>query len=101
MSDTTAPPGPHKYGSLVAALKPIREAAGLKQTDLARKLGWADGSHVSNVERGNRGTTVDLIERWVHECGHDIYIIPRVGPHLDSDPGRSREEDAAARAAPA
>lgn len=66
-----------KLGPLIAALKPIREAAGITQTALGHKLGWADNSHVSNIERGLKSTDLETVERWIEACDAEIYVVPR------------------------
>jgi transcriptional regulator with XRE-family HTH domain len=65
-------------GTLVDGLKPAREAAGLTQQELATALGW-NGSgahaHVGRVERGERSTTVEYVERWYEICGSRLLVL--------------------------
>ena len=70
-------------GPIVARLKAIREKAGLTGEELGPRLGWADHSQLSKVERGQKTTDVWKIEKWIEECAHDVYIVSRDAPTLD------------------
>lgn len=70
---------------IVSKLEGLRVAAGLTQDQMAELMGWTgkrSGAHVGRVERGARGTTPDMIERWIEVTGHDVYLVPR-GRTLD------------------
>lgn len=62
---------------LVSRLREVRESAGLTQDQLGRQLGWADHTHVANVEAGKKGTSIEQFERWFSLCGYDLYIVPQ------------------------
>jgi len=47
------------------ALKLIREYHRLSRTELAERIGFSK-SYVSEIERGNKKPTIDVIERYAH-----------------------------------
>lgn len=64
-------------GTLIAGLKPAREAAGLTQQAMAAALGWTGAgahAHVGRVERGERSTSLDQVERWYELCGAQVTV---------------------------
>lgn len=62
-----------------AQLRAIRLAAGKTQVVLAAEIG-VDQSVVSNVERGTRATTTDVLERWVKACNAEVTFTDSTGP---------------------
>jgi ribosome-binding protein aMBF1 (putative translation factor) len=50
-----------------------REAAGLTQTELARRMGTTQ-SAIAAIEAGARTPTVDLLERLARACGRRLTI---------------------------
>jgi ribosome-binding protein aMBF1 (putative translation factor) len=50
-----------------------REAAGLTQTELARRMGTTQ-SAIASIEAGARTPTVDLLERLARACGRHLTI---------------------------
>ena len=63
-------------GKLIDGLRPARAAARITQAEMAELLGWgpSGGAHVSRVERGERGTDPDTVERWYLACGVQIVL---------------------------
>lgn len=51
-------------------LRRMRHAAGLSQSELARRVDRVP-SHVSLVERGERGVSIELVQAWASACGFD------------------------------
>lgn len=42
---------------------------GLKQAELAHRIGWGYPAHISEIENDKRLPTADTIRRWVEACG--------------------------------
>lgn len=59
------------FMAIGAQLRALRVAAKRTQVALADELG-VDQSLISNVERGTRATTTDVLERWVQTCNAEI-----------------------------
>lgn len=62
---------PDTTSGLVRRLAALREAAGLSQRGLARRMGISH-SHVSNVERGDRRLSIPMAYRWALACGSSL-----------------------------
>lgn len=61
-------PNSDDYAELGAALRRLRETAGLTQAQLAERVG-VRSQFVSAVERGERGPRWDTLRRWLAACG--------------------------------
>lgn len=66
-----------------AVLRDARQRAGLTQTELAARAGTSQAS-VSDIERGHRQPTVELLDRLLRECNSGLIVAP--GPEADLDP---------------
>lgn len=65
-------------GRLIDGLKPARERAGITQASMAQLLGWSEssgGAHVGRVEKGQRNTDPDTVERWYELCGAEVIVV--------------------------
>jgi transcriptional regulator with XRE-family HTH domain len=62
-----------------AQLRALRVAAKKTQTALAAEID-VDQSLISNVERGTRATTTDVLERWVQVCNSAIVFADADDP---------------------
>jgi transcriptional regulator with XRE-family HTH domain len=60
---------------LRARLRQLREEAGLSQSELASRIGFARKSTVSAIENGHRDTTVPVLEDWARECGASLELV--------------------------
>ena len=63
-------PGARRRRAVIAALKRIREAAGLSQRELSGKLGSHE-TYVWEVEHGQHGVRVEEFIVWCEACGAD------------------------------
>ena len=50
-------------------LRRMRQAANLRKADMARAIGVAP-SHVTNIEKGERQPSLQVLEAWVKACGY-------------------------------
>lgn len=57
-------------------LRRAREAARLSQVQLGIRLGWKDGTHVNAIEAGRKGTSPEMVERWLDACGLAVIVRP-------------------------
>ena len=58
----------------VSILREMRKVKGITQGDMARRLG-IDQSWLSQIERGKKSTTIDMIERMAAEVDCELRII--------------------------
>jgi transcriptional regulator with XRE-family HTH domain len=65
-------------------VREARRRAGLKQTDLARRLGTIQ-SAVARWESGAVSPRVDTLERLVRACGLDVALLLVSAPQDDRD----------------
>ena len=65
---------------LGASLRAIREAAGLRVTDLAAVLGCV-ASCVCDIEAGRRNIGFSLLDQWVDVCGGRVEWQPKTVRH--------------------
>lgn len=56
-------------------LRTARKNANLTTYALAERLNLTQGA-ISGIENGHSGTRLDVIERWLAECGYVAYIAP-------------------------
>ena len=55
--------GKHCFKNIAKFVKEEREAAGLSQSEMAKRIGWNNGQFVSNIEREQCSLPVKLIGR--------------------------------------
>lgn len=55
-------------------LRELRKGAGLSQAELAALLG-VTGQHVTSVERGTTGYSVELLSKWAEQCGASLHSV--------------------------
>jgi len=60
-------------------LREARERAGLKKSELGRRIGWKDNTNVLRVENGGSTDTNDLV-KWAEECGYEVLVVPVGSP---------------------
>jgi transcriptional regulator with XRE-family HTH domain len=65
-------------------LRQARAEAGLSQAELARRAGTSQAA-ISNIERGLRQPTVDLVDRLLRACGRQLTAAP-VSSAIEVDP---------------
>lgn len=65
-----------------AQLRAIRQRIGLRQDDLAAKIGVSQAT-VSHVERGG-ATSSEVVERWAEQCGAQIAITAGFDAELEA-----------------
>ena len=65
-----------------AQLKAIRQRTGLRQDDLALKIGVSQAT-ISHIERGGV-TSTDVVERWAEACGAQIAITVGFDAELEA-----------------
>ena len=77
---------PRQFG---AKLRELRRQRGMTQVDLARRLGLRQG-HITNLETGRRGPTVDIVLRAADLFGVTTDYLLRDGIALEpaEAPGR-------------
>lgn len=62
-----------------AALRAIRELAGVDQPDLAKRVGIHQAS-LSNIERGQRGASPEVVRKLADHLGVTVDAITSVAP---------------------
>lgn len=78
------------YEAFVQQLRDVREAAGLTQDQLARRLKISRGS-IGLYETAERRPPLDLAGRWAEVCHHRMVITfvdertPNLGPLTDDE----------------
>jgi transcriptional regulator with XRE-family HTH domain len=76
--------------SLGDQLREAREKAGLKKTELGRRIGWKDNTNVHRVEGGGSTDTADML-KWAAECGYEVLVVPQGS--AESVAGRLHDAD--------
>jgi transcriptional regulator with XRE-family HTH domain len=67
-----------RHDALWKFMREKREAAGLRQIDLAKRL-KRNQSYVTNLERGQKAVEVIELVEWAEACGFDpIEIVKRL-----------------------
>ena len=66
------------------AVREARRRAGLTQGGLAGRAGTSQAS-ISDIERGRRQPTVELLDRLLRECGRTLVVDDVKKPALDAD----------------
>ena len=70
------PPVPSTPDDIARRLREVRQAAGLRQLDLAGRIG-VDPSTVSLTESGARKPGQDVLLAWLDACGYDLEFRER------------------------
>lgn len=63
-------------GPIRDQLQAAMERADLKQSELARRMGYADHNVVSRVISGKTQPPADRIEAWAAICGFRVQLVP-------------------------
>lgn len=78
------------------ALRLIRVFHDLKQVELAERLGVSK-SHISEIEKGSKTPSLDLIERYAHEFNLPVSSIMFFSEQLESNRSVDRTRSRIAR----
>lgn len=78
--------------ALADVLRRIRHRAGFTQEEISAAVGIARPS-VSRIESAQRDTTVEVLEKWVHACGHRLLVVGQDDEALAALTGRMERGD--------
>lgn len=64
-----------RYADIGARIKEAREKEGMKQADLAKKLGYSSPTFISLIEDGKRKVRIDDLEKIANLLHRDVHFL--------------------------